>query len=57
VALCREMVVQAGVAAVPGSSFLIEPSAGRDLIRLAFPKQLETLRAAAERLAEFAIAG
>jgi aminotransferase len=54
VALCREMVVRGGVAAVPGSSFLIEPSDGRDLIRLAFPKRLETLRAAAQRLAEFA---
>jgi len=54
VALCLEMVVRAGVAAVPGSSFLIDPSAGRDLIRLAFPKRLDTLRAAAERLAEFA---
>jgi len=54
VALCLEMVVREGVAAVPGSSFLIDPSAGRDLIRLAFPKRLDTLRAAAERLAEFA---
>jgi len=54
VALCREVVVRAGVAAVPGSSFFIEPSAGRDLVRLAFPKRLETLRVAAERLAEFA---
>ena len=54
VALCLEMVVREGVAAVPGSSFLIDPSAGRDLIRLAFPKRLDTLRAAAERLAGFA---
>jgi aminotransferase len=54
VALCRELVLRAGVAAVPGSSFLVDPAAGRDLIRLAFPKQLGTLRAAAERLAAFA---
>jgi aminotransferase len=54
VALCRELVVQAGVAAVPGSSFFSDPAAGRDLIRLAFPKKLETLRVAAERLAAFA---
>jgi aspartate/methionine/tyrosine aminotransferase len=54
VALCRELVVQAGVAAVPGSSFFADPAAGRDLIRLAFPKKLETLRVAAERLATFA---
>jgi aminotransferase len=54
VALCRELVLRAGVAAVPGSSFFVDPAAGRNLIRLAFPKQLETLRAAAERLAAFA---
>ena len=54
VALCRDLVVQAGVAAVPGSSFFADPAAGRNLIRLAFPKKLETLRVAAERLAAFA---
>ncbi|HEY3211302.1 MAG TPA: aminotransferase class I/II-fold pyridoxal phosphate-dependent enzyme [Actinomycetota bacterium] len=54
VALCREMVIHAVVAAVPGSSFFIDPSAGRDLVRLAFPKRLETLLVAAERLAKFA---
>jgi aminotransferase len=54
VALCRELVVRGGVAAVPGSSFFYDPSAGRDLIRLAFPKRLETLRVAAARLATFA---
>jgi aminotransferase len=54
VALCRELVLRAGVAAVPGSSFFLDPAVGRDLIRLAFPKRLETLRAAADRLAEFA---
>jgi hypothetical protein len=40
--------------AVPGSSFFLDPAMGRDLIRLAFPKRLETLRAAGERLAVFA---
>jgi aspartate/methionine/tyrosine aminotransferase len=54
VALCRELVLQAGVAAVPGSSFFLDPVMGRDLIRLAFPKRLETLRSAGERLAGFA---
>jgi aminotransferase len=54
VALSRELVLRAGVAAVPGSSFFFDPEAGRDLIRLAFPKRLETLREAATRLAEFA---
>jgi aminotransferase len=54
VALCRELVIGAGVAAVPGSSFFLDPAAGRNLIRLAFPKRLETLRVAAARLADFA---
>jgi aspartate/methionine/tyrosine aminotransferase len=54
VALCRELVLRAGVAAVPGSSFFFDPAAGRNLIRLAFPKRLDTLQVAAERLAAFA---
>jgi aminotransferase len=54
VVLCRDLVVRAGVAAVPGSSFFFDRSAGRNLIRLAFPKRLETLRVASERLADFA---
>src|SRR5439155_12564116 len=56
-AFCRELVVAGGVAAVPGSSFFVDPTGGRDLIRLAFPKRLETLRLAAERLAAFARPG
>jgi aminotransferase len=54
VAVCQALVLRAGVAAVPGGSFLLDAAAGRNLIRLAFPKRLETLRAAAERLAAFA---
>jgi aspartate/methionine/tyrosine aminotransferase len=50
---CRELVVQGGVAAVPGSSFFADPADGRDLIRLAFPKRLETLHLAADRLRAF----
>ncbi len=53
-AFCRELVLRAGVAAVPGSSFFVDPAAGGDWIRFAFPKRLVTLRAAAERLVEFA---
>jgi aminotransferase len=52
-AFCRELVLRAGVAAVPGSSFFIDPARGRDLIRFAFPKRLETIREATGRLAEF----
>jgi aspartate/methionine/tyrosine aminotransferase len=54
VEVCRELVLRAGVAAVPGSSFFADPSEGRDLVRLAFPKRLETLREAGARLASFA---
>ena len=53
VALCRRLVTGAGVAAVPGSSFFVEPGHGRDLIRFAFPKRRETLSEAGRRLREF----
>ncbi len=53
-AFCVDLVVKGGVAAVPGSSFFADPSDGRDIIRLAFPKRLETLRLAGERLAGYA---
>lgn len=43
-----------GVATVPGSSFFHDPALGRHLIRFAFCKRIETLRAAAERLREIA---
>jgi len=50
VAFAERLVREVGVAAVPGSSFYTEPARGRNRIRFAFPKQLETLRLAAERL-------
>jgi aminotransferase len=53
-ALCHALVTKAGVAAVPGSSFFVDGSRGHDLIRFAFPKRLETLREAGNRLARFA---
>jgi aminotransferase len=43
-----------GVATVPGSSFFHQPSLGRTLIRFAFCKRVETLRAAGERLRRIA---
>jgi aspartate/methionine/tyrosine aminotransferase len=52
-ALCVDLVVNGGVAAVPGSSFFADPQAGRDIIRLAFPTRLETLRLAGDRLAGY----
>ena len=51
VAFARWLVEHAGVAAVPGSSFYTDRAAGRGKIRFAFPKRLETLQAAADRLA------
>ena len=49
-AYARRLVVDPGVAAVPGTSFFADPSDGAGLLRFAFPKRLETLEAAAERL-------
>jgi aminotransferase len=54
VALASRLVTKAGIAAVPGSSFFADPARGRKIIRFAFPKRLETLRAAADRLTAFA---
>jgi aminotransferase len=45
------LVRDVGVAAVPGSSFYVDPSRGRTRIRFNFCKRDETLIAAAERLA------
>jgi len=47
---CRFLVKEAGVAAVPGSSFFGDPVAGRDIIRFTFCKKESTLAAAEERL-------
>jgi aspartate/methionine/tyrosine aminotransferase len=50
-AFARRIVTDPGVAAVPGTSFYADRSRGAGQIRFAFPKRLETLHAAAERLA------
>jgi aminotransferase len=50
VALCRHLVEEIGVAAVPGSSFFSHPGDGANFIRFCFAKKPETLAAAAERL-------
>ncbi|MCW2778267.1 MAG: aminotransferase class [Frankiales bacterium] len=50
-AFARRLVVDPGVAVVPGTSFYADPADGAHLVRFAFPKRLETLHAAAERLA------
>jgi aminotransferase len=50
VELCRHLVENIGVGAVPGSSFFSDPADGAHLIRFCFAKKPETLQAAAERL-------
>ena len=54
VTFARRLILDPGVAAVPGSSFYAHPDLGRSKLRFAFPKQLTTLRAAAERLSKVA---
>ena len=51
VTFARRLIDDPGVATVPGSSFFSRPELGRTKVRFAFPKRLETLAAAAERLA------
>jgi aminotransferase len=51
VQFAHRLIRDPGVAAVPGSSFFSRPELGRTKLRFAFPKRLETLRAAADRLA------
>jgi aminotransferase len=52
-AFAERLVREAGVATVPGSSFFTNKELGRHKIRFAFPKRLETLQLAAERLQAF----
>ena len=54
VTFARRLILEPGVAGVPGSSFYSRPELGRTKLRFAFPKRLETLRAATERLARLA---
>ena len=53
-ALTRHLVEKVGVAVVPGSSFMNDPAHGRDFVRFAFCKKLETLARASERLTRLA---
>ena len=50
VALAHRMVKDIGLATVPGSSFYLDPARGRQQIRFSFPKKMDTLRRAADRL-------
>ncbi|MFQ5796259.1 MAG: pyridoxal phosphate-dependent aminotransferase [Candidatus Bipolaricaulia bacterium] len=49
-AFAEYLVREIGVAVVPGSSFYHDPRSGRNQVRFAFCKRLETLERAAERL-------
>ncbi len=48
--LARWLPQHAGVAVVPGSCFYATPRLGKTIVRFAFAKKLETLKAAGERL-------
>jgi aspartate/methionine/tyrosine aminotransferase len=54
VAFARHLVEKIGVAAVPGSSFYLNPADGSSQIRFCFCKKYETLAAAGEKLARLA---
>jgi len=54
VTFSRRMAADIGVAPVPGSSFFHDPQGGRDLVRFAFCKRVETLDEAGRRLRELA---
>ncbi|WP_340681232.1 pyridoxal phosphate-dependent aminotransferase [Natrinema gelatinilyticum] len=49
---CYRLVREAGVAAVPGSSFYTDPDADADWIRFTFSRNEETIRDAVDRLRE-----
>jgi aminotransferase len=55
VAFALRLIRDPGVAAVPGSSFVSRPELGRTKLRFAFPKRIETLEAACERLSRLTV--
>jgi aminotransferase len=50
IAFADWLVKDIGVAVVPGSSFYSDPVKGSQQVRFAFPKRMETLRTASQRL-------
>jgi aspartate/methionine/tyrosine aminotransferase len=54
---CRYLVTEAGVAAIPPSAFYLDPDTAPPLARFCFAKRLETIDAAAERLAKLKATG
>jgi aspartate/methionine/tyrosine aminotransferase len=55
VAFARYLVSEIGVAAVPGSSFYRDPTAGRTKLRFCFAKRDETMAEADRRLARLSV--
>lgn len=53
----HHLIKEHAIAVVPGSSFFPEPAQGRTKVRFAFPKRLETLRGAGDRLLALRPAG
>jgi aminotransferase len=53
VSFAFHLVEKIGIATVPGSSFYSRPSLGATKIRFCFPKKMETLEKAAEKLKKF----
>lgn len=53
VSFAFHLVEKIGIATVPGSSFYSRPSLGSTKIRFCFPKKMETLQQAAEKLKAF----
>jgi len=47
------LVTKIGVATVPGSCFYSRPERGKNKVRFAFPKRMETLQQAAKKLRKF----
>ncbi|MGC8809879.1 MAG: aminotransferase, partial [bacterium] len=47
------LVEKIGVATVPGSCFYSQPEKGQTKVRFAFPKKMETLRQAVQKLKNF----
>jgi aspartate/methionine/tyrosine aminotransferase len=50
VAFCEYLIKEIGVAAIPSSVFYFNPEEGNNLVRFAFCKDEETLKAAVERM-------
>lgn len=49
-AFCRRLCSEVGVAAIPPGSFYTDRARGKDLVRFAFCKKMETLEAALDRM-------